>query len=235
VRHDWSISEEFFGYDAAEYAAWTSNEADVSRKAVAARLAQCGDLGKDETTYFNQAPTRFGGQHFPEVVFGCHLIASGLPRGGVFYENYLLSWRTFERMLPGAGSSVRATERLLEVLSPAFFRAFDVLCDKNPKLVDQKGQDRMSVDLAAIHPGQRRLGFYEMKKYKPRAPKPEPIQEQQLFVLAAVRHILDKLGKDAFRDEPFEVETKLVAFVSTQDLRLARISIPQRHTLSFSA
>jgi hypothetical protein len=58
-----SITEEFFGYDGAEYAAWTSNDLDLSRRTVALRLAQCGDLGKAETTYFNQATD--GGHHFP--------------------------------------------------------------------------------------------------------------------------------------------------------------------------
>jgi hypothetical protein len=225
------ITEVLFPYDAAEYSNWASADREVSNATVKARIDVCGPMGRNVDTYTNQANANKGRQNYPEVVFACHLVASGYAPQGLIYENYSFSKQVIERKR-GKRFPLNVA-KLRNVLAENFFREFDRLLDINSQNMGGRKRGGMIVDLVAIDTNKRRLGIYEVKKYSPGAKTTEPFPKHQQLTIAALRHIFATLGADAFVGPPWSVSIDLISFVPEPDLQMNRIQ-PASYSLEFN-
>lgn len=201
-----SFCEEFFEYDADEYRKWCLGDEATIR----GLIERCGLLGRGESTYFLQA---MQSQNYPEVRYAIHLVENlGFPQEGLFYENFYLSERVFASKMSSRskGKKMLGTQYLRRLLSPRFFEEFDRLFDLNAV---GKTIDGVNIDLCAVDPLQRRVGFFEVKKYSPGKATTEIVSRHQLFVLAFVRHILETCPSEIFVGGPCKIDAKLIAFV----------------------
>lgn len=214
----YSFVETPFFYDSDEYCRWRDGDEGLVRNLV----GRCGPLGRSVDTYINQLHSHEGQQNYPEVRYAVHLVESeGFRPECVVYENFRLCSR-FLRSARPRGPIAAGTGLVRGTFSDQFFEEYDRLASLNEcEGCTARQIENAHVDLCAVDPEGRRIGFYETKRYRPSERRVERVGAHQLRLLAAVRHLADTFP-GAFHDGPWTVTTEIVAFVTASAERSFR-------------